>query len=88
MQRTPAVFQVQEVPEYKRFLHSEGKEDKAFNITINGRQIAFLYLTPTAYTLAWEGGVNFGHLEDEVVSALKACGWQDVNFRNLNEGCA
>lgn len=84
MQTTPAGFQVQGVPEYKRFLPTEGKEDKAFHITINGRQIALLYLTSTAYTLAWEGGVNFGHLEDEVVSALKAFGWQNVNIRDLN----
>lgn len=73
------VLHVQEVPGYVQ-AHPKQANDKALLVDWDGRPFALLYVTPTAYTLAWEGVVAFDRLEAEVTGALKAFGQADVSL--------
>jgi hypothetical protein len=73
------VLQVQDVPGYAQ-AHPKQPNDKALLVDWDGRPFALLYITPTAYTLAWEGVVAFDRLEAEVTGALKAFGQADVSL--------
>lgn len=72
-------FCVKEVPDYTPFGQMN---DKAFQVKLDGSQVAFMYVTPVTYTLAWEGTVAFDSLEAEVTGALRALGWKDASIND------
>ena len=75
------VLHIHEVPGYAQS-HPKQPNDKALLVDWDGRPFALLYVTPEAYTLAWEGAVAFDRLEVEVADALNAFGLEGVSFRD------
>ncbi len=79
MPATQSALRIQEVPGYTQ-THPGRADDKALRVEWDGIPLGLLYVTPTAFTLAWEGIVAFDRLEAEVAGSLTALGLTGVTF--------
>jgi hypothetical protein len=70
-----------EIHEYTR-THPDLPKDRAYVVDWHGAPFGLLYVTPTAYTLAWDGSVSFANLEKEVSRVLEAVWDHSVNLRD------
>jgi hypothetical protein len=71
-----------EIHEYTR-AHPNLK-DRAYRVDFRGTAFGLLYVTPIAYTLAWDGAVSFANLEKEVSKVLETVWAPSVNLRDTN----
>src|ERR1700722_934081 len=74
---------VQAIREYGR-THPNLQKDRAYLVDFRGTPFGLLYVTPKAYTLAWNGAVSFANLEKEVSEVLETVWAPSVNVRDAN----
>ncbi|HEX6746603.1 MAG TPA: hypothetical protein VF092_04850 [Longimicrobium sp.] len=47
-----------------------GPEGRGYVLDAGGRAFGFLYVTPSSYTLAWDGSVDFAAIEQKAIESL------------------